>query len=506
MKKINIRSPYYLQVNSELPVVYYYALQKCDDSSSGYITGQNTDEISLSQGDRVLGEDNTVYIVINEVEDIESFQSVGNVVTTGEVGCPVPPTPLYWSLTRCNDDTTGYISEQEAVDGFFEIGSRVESNGLFYVVTGTSETGNSVGIITDTGEVGCPATIIPPQTINVNCGDTYNVATDVGINTYKFNTPEIGNINIDITGNDVPVKFTINWNGNSQTTNYIGSDFYNEDLEDLGVPLSEINTANPSNKNTTLSINKTSEEPQLVEVVAQAPLVNDAYSLTFNCPEPPVVINETTQINIWFDDSGSMNTTKAQLESMTQGNLKNCLIGFYNNNESEYNRLVKVRNFSSVSGGYERCFRLASLPPDVSDATNVIHLIFQDEAYPPPNTSYHNSLDDFDLNEPLREDAKQDLENLRYTFDNTEDGKITPVIFQVIFQNPSRNGFKEFLEAVQNNQGFFTDEDYGLKNYQDRMKIYYDVEDGVPYSSNPEYYRNFIVQAINDLGFNLTCP
>ena len=127
-----------------------------------------------------------------------------------------------------------------------------------------------------------------PQTIQVNCGDTWLTGVDVGSKFYEFNTSNTGDVDIVIGGNEVPISFTLDWDGNSVTTGYIGLDTYDQQLIDAGVTLAEINTGDPSTKNTTLTINKTAASPTLLKLTVTAPLVNDSYSLEFNCPAAQV--------------------------------------------------------------------------------------------------------------------------------------------------------------------------------------------------------------------------
>ncbi len=124
----------------------------------------------------------------------------------------------------------------------------------------------------------------PIQTIAVNCGDTYNTGTDVGENIFEFNTSEVGDVFITVTGNQVPIRFVAEWDGNTEDTGYIGSSDYNQELLDAGVDVGDINTDNPSNKSTIITLDKTAATPTLVTVRAYAPLVNDDYELTFDCP------------------------------------------------------------------------------------------------------------------------------------------------------------------------------------------------------------------------------
>jgi hypothetical protein len=129
------------------------------------------------------------------------------------------------------------------------------------------------------------APVIPPTPVSqVDCGDTWLTGIDVGDRVFELNTSEVGDIDIVIGGNDVPINFTLEWDGNTETTGFIGLDTYDSQLIAAGVDPSDINTGDPSTKDTTLTINKTSASPSLVQLHISAPLVNDNYSLEFNCP------------------------------------------------------------------------------------------------------------------------------------------------------------------------------------------------------------------------------
>ena len=353
-----------------------------------------------------------------------------------------------------------------------------------------------------------------PETIPITCGGVHNVAKDVGIVTYKVETPQIGTFRVNITGSDVPAKFTLKWDGNESTTDYIGLDTYDQELLDAGVPIGEIATGATSTKaDTFVEITKSAAQPELVELVVQAPLVNDEYALKFNCPEaPPVVINETTQINIWFDASGSMNSTLQPLKDMAANNLKDCLVQFYNNDSAEYDKYVKVLAWGSdpsvpdrvYANLNERTFNVAAFEPDVAGATNVINIVFQDEAYPvylDGNYYFNESY--------ITQSYKDDITILRDKLTNYPSDYVTPIVFQVKYKGTD-GAMKGFLEAVENggaNLGSpYSDSNYNLEDLQGQFKFYYSVEEGITYSENPNYYRDLIIQAINDLGFSITCP
>tara|TARA_R110002072_G_scaffold2968_3_gene22671 strand:+ start:165 stop:1253 length:1089 start_codon:yes stop_codon:yes gene_type:complete len=340
-----------------------------------------------------------------------------------------------------------------------------------------------------------PPPIEPPaqttQTLQVACGTTHNTGTDVGNTIYELNTLETGNVSIVITGNDVPIRYKVEWDGVEQAdTKFIGRNDFDGALLLAGVAQSDIATASPSNKNTTITFNKTTSTPTLVKITALAPLVNDQYSLQFTCPVAPIVIDTNTQINLWFDDSGSMDGTLAPLQDMVAGNLKTCLIQFYGNDSAKYDSLVKVRLFKG-----ERMFREAASLPDVAGATNVWNFVFGDEA------TYIYMATQFD-NQIRTINYEADMANLRSVLLNNPTGYVVPVMFQV---QSYLNELKKFYQAIENGEGTYFPP-FGLADKTSEVKFYYDVEDGITYANDPTYYRNLVIQAVNDLGFSITCP
>ena len=91
-----------------------------------------------------------------------------------------------------------------------------------------------------------------------------------------------------------------------------------------------------------------------------------------------VEILPDTIINIWFDNSGSMNRTLRPLKTMVANDLKTTLLPYYENNETKYAINVKVRNFPSEA--YENSIGLGGYDMVRDDSKNVINIMFQDEA------------------------------------------------------------------------------------------------------------------------------
>ena len=103
------------------------------------------------------------------------------------------------------------------------------------------------------------------------------------------------------------------------------------------------------------------------------------------------IISTKTRINIFFDNSGSMNSTLGPLQVMASNNLKSALLPFYDNDESIYNDNVSVLNFSG-SGGVPSLSTFGMSPlensivlggvnmREISSDFNVINMMFQDES------------------------------------------------------------------------------------------------------------------------------
>lgn len=127
------------------------------------------------------------------------------------------------------------------------------------------------------------------------------------------------------------------------------------------------------------------------KVFAGDKAVSQIYHGTIPLWTGTVAIDVTTKINIWFDNSGSMNSTLDDLQRMQSTNLKTTLLPFYNNDEEKYNSLVTVRNFDSVSYGYENSIYLGGVDMQVGAASdppfNVINITFCDEESSPGSSS-----------------------------------------------------------------------------------------------------------------------
>jgi hypothetical protein len=210
---------------------------------------------------------------------------------------------------------------------------------------------------------------------------------------------------------------------------------------------------------------------------------------------PPIVIDENTLIIIWFDNSGSMNSTLAPLQTMRNTILRDCLVQFYGGNYALYDQNVTVKNFDDVTkpGGSERTLFVLNTTGSLPTTTKVINLVFQDESSPynavtsPFSTSGRTAQYDIDL------------AAFRTTLNNVPNNDYyRGVVFRVNTGPNSYDGFRQFLVAIRDGSGAYS----GTNGLSDKSEIAY-VE-YVDAASTPQYYADQIITALNTLGYNLT--
>ncbi len=118
---------------------------------------------------------------------------------------------FYYRLTRCSDSSIFYSISYPAQP--FNSGERVEdSSSISYVISGSRED-EPVGVkktITTTGLIGCPEVEIPePPTVNLFCSQQTAVPRTVGINKYRIDGAdrEAGTFEYRITKIKTPIKY-----------------------------------------------------------------------------------------------------------------------------------------------------------------------------------------------------------------------------------------------------------------------------------------------------------
>jgi len=269
----------------------YYSLRKCSDDTTGWVTAQNTEQITLAINDRVQDASLVDYVVTGEVSE---GTSVGTVTDTGEVGCPIPPSltaflrstnqfpnpcglvpnitayhdgagtyptngdkvyntanltsplssgsylmennfyislfggeagevtgvtectapiPLHYTLEKCSDNSTGWITGQETTEIALSNNDRVSVGSDLYIVTGTAATGTSVGTVTDTGQTGCP--VITNEFVSI-----WNSGSDKQI---KLPLEVSGTYNFDVYWGDGSMNTITSYNQTEVTHYYLNS-------------------------------------------------------------------------------------------------------------------------------------------------------------------------------------------------------------------------------------------------------------------------------------------
>jgi hypothetical protein len=205
-----------------------------------------------------------------------------------------------------------------------------------------------------------------------------------------------------------------------------------------------------------------------------------------------LVLDNNTQVNIWFDDSGSMDTTLSPLQFMASNILKNCLLPAYNNDSALYDSRVKVLNFGNASN-LERYINLLSSTSSDPSVTRVINLTFADES-----NNYNAELSG---GTTITTMAAEDINLLRTKLESSPANSLVGVAFQVAtggVTSQTYPGFRTFMTNVHTGVTPFT----STQGLSDKAEIGYKL-DVIP-GSSPEYYANLIVEALNSIGFNLT--
>lgn len=197
--------------------------------------------------------------------------------------------------------------------------------------------------------------------------------------------------------------------------------------------------------------------------------------------ESIIPITNDTNITIYFDSSGSMNTTLPPLQEMRNTLMKDAFLPFYNNNEDVYNQRVSV-----ISQSNERTFAMLNKNNNAWDGKNLV-MVFQDEAQPvyTANTTFVPRTAAYDT----------DIALLRGRISQLEPNTYRGVVFQVV--RTANNGitFREFIQAVENGIAPYD----GLNGLSDRFEFGYSYE--VQAGAGAQYYMDLVVAKMRQLGY-----
>jgi hypothetical protein len=212
-------------------------------------------------------------------------------------------------------------------------------------------------------------------------------------------------------------------------------------------------------------------------------------------PQPELTIDNDTNVYIYFDSSGSMDTTLAPLQTMRDTLLKDALLPYYNNDESLYNSKVKV-----ISQANERTLDMLNVNGD-SPSGKIISLVFQDEANKKGdyNGGYTGETG-WTINSTRSTLFNSDISALRTRLNAFSEDYYRGVIFQVATSANSGDiyaDFKALIKAVQYGSGSYS----GDKGLSDREEFNYKYN--IAPASTAEYYKDLIINALEELGFTI---
>ena len=223
---------------------------------------------------------------------------------------------------------------------------------------------------------------------------------------------------------------------------------------------------------------------------AKAPL-GGGYGASLSLDDLPS--NGSLHIMMHVDGSGSILSTRKQLDIMKDTLLKNALLPYYNNNESLYNKRVTI-----VDGSGERTLQFFN---EASSKPNVLAVVFQDEASPDYHLPTFNKL-------PQKHYSK-DLSALKSSL-KRHNGLYRGIMFQVDRGKTFAKSFKEMVQAAWNGEDYLEEEN--LKAFhRDNNKHRIQNKNGVVFSDeyhaksdgDPQYYMDLIFKAAKRVGVDL---
>ena len=220
--------------------------------------------------------------------------------------------------------------------------------------------------------------------------------------------------------------------------------------------------------------------------------------------ETSTTITNVTEINIWFDNSGSMNTTLPPLQTMRDTLLKDCLGPIYGydplvpGSDALYNIRVKVFDFSDYPSGVERFIALLSEEKNFSRSVDtsvnqVLNLTFADES----NNYGYGGTETFN-NTTRTAQYDTDITLLRNQFASFP--YIKGIAFQVNTGPDFYPGFRALTQATFVNTGVYAPP-FNVSDLN--SNFYYELD--VTAGSTASYYLSKVVSGLNTLGFTVSC-
>lgn len=239
-------------------------------------------------------------------------------------------------------------------------------------------------------------------------------------------------------------------------------------------------------------------------------------SLGFANGTPTQTLDQNTEFIFWIDNSGSLGTYKhwnkgtsgeiEQLINMTNNELKNSFLSYYNNDIAKYQSQIVYNTdptiYLGINSGIsaERVFQWASVEKQNSNSTKLVHLIYFDESH----DSYHSLTNGDNTKTSL---YTTDIALLRASLDNqTNYGDKMVIIFCIerneITGYPDSwkiyNNFSHFIDNVSTGANGFD----GANGLADRSEVTF-IRNVKP-QQDSAYYHQKTIDALKELGYNIT--
>jgi hypothetical protein len=224
-------------------------------------------------------------------------------------------------------------------------------------------------------------------------------------------------------------------------------------------------------------------------------------SLGFANGTPTQTLDQNTEFIFWLDDSGSLDDEINSLIDMTNNELKDSFLSYYDNDISKYQSQV-IYNTDPVtlgigSGKYaERFLEWSGLEKQNTNSTKLVHIIYIDEAH----ASYHRGTPSQEGDNSLLPLYSSDLAALRTSLDNQQNfGDKMIIVFCVektIFARFRQ--FTHFINNVTTGANGFD----GANGLSDRSEVIF-VRNVLP-GQDSAYYHQKTIDALKQLGYNIT--
>jgi len=195
-------------------------------------------------------------------------------------------------------------------------------------------------------------------------------------------------------------------------------------------------------------------------------------------------IDANTKITIFFDASGSMNTTLSPLVTMRDTLLQDLLLGYYGDDVATYNAQVTI-----VQPSNERTFRWLNNQGNALALKHIV-LVFQDEA-DSVYTGGSQPTASFDT----------DMAALRATLASRSESDYQAIIFQVTGDSATP-AFMGMLEDVMSGASPYDGAGDNLTDYTELVGVSYGVQE----AQTPAYYAQLIQIALSSSGVNVPLP